>query len=78
MGDASVLEDHLHPPANGSIANGVALPHGPSNITHRPDVDHDVIIIGTGFGGIRAIHEVRKLGFTFRVFERGSGVGGAW
>lgn len=45
---------------------------------NRTGVDYDFILIGTGFGGIRSLHEVRKQGYTVKVFEAGSGVGGAW
>jgi len=39
---------------------------------------HDVVIVGAGFGGMYMLHSLRKLGFTVRVFEAGSGVGGTW
>lgn len=41
-------------------------------------VDHDVIVIGAGFGGIRALWECQKLGLSVKAFEAGSDVGGAW
>lgn len=40
--------------------------------------DHDAIIIGAGFGGIRALYECRKIGLSAHVFEAGSDVGGTW
>jgi cation diffusion facilitator CzcD-associated flavoprotein CzcO len=39
---------------------------------------YDAIIIGAGFGGIRALHECRKLGLTTHVYEAGTDVGGTW
>ncbi|MEM7731382.1 MAG: NAD(P)/FAD-dependent oxidoreductase [Pseudomonadota bacterium] len=42
----------------------------------RPQVD--VVIIGAGFSGIFALHRLRQLGFSARVVERGSDVGGTW
>ena len=39
---------------------------------------HDTIIIGAGFGGIRALHECRKLGLSAHVYEAGTDVGGTW
>lgn len=40
--------------------------------------DLDAIVIGAGFGGLRALHELRELGLRVRVFEAGSDVGGTW
>lgn len=41
-------------------------------------VDYDAIIIGAGFGGIRSLWEMTRLGLTTRCFEAASDVGGAW
>ncbi|MCU1612724.1 MAG: cyclohexanone monooxygenase [Frankiales bacterium] len=38
----------------------------------------DVVVVGAGFGGMYALYDLRRRGFTVRVFERGSGVGGTW
>lgn len=40
--------------------------------------DYDAVVIGAGFGGIRALWELGKLGLTTKCFEAGSDVGGAW
>jgi cation diffusion facilitator CzcD-associated flavoprotein CzcO len=41
--------------------------------------DVDVIVIGSGFGGIYALHKLRnEQGLTVRAFEKGGGVGGTW
>jgi cyclohexanone monooxygenase len=40
--------------------------------------DFDAIIVGTGVGGLYAIHRLRKLGLKVRAFEAGGGVGGTW
>ncbi|SDG04907.1 flavin-containing monooxygenase [Pseudonocardia oroxyli] len=40
--------------------------------------DYDCIIIGAGFGGLRAMIEMRRRGLTARVIESGSDVGGTW
>jgi len=47
----------------------------PSNANRS---NYDVVIVGAGFAGLYAIHKLRKLGFSLRVFEAGSGVGGTW
>jgi cyclohexanone monooxygenase len=47
--------------------------------THSPETaSFDVVIVGAGFGGMYMLHNLRKLGFTARVYEAGSGVGGTW
>ena len=38
----------------------------------------DVVVVGAGFGGMYALHQLRERGFRVRVFERGTGVGGTW
>lgn len=40
--------------------------------------DHDVVIIGAGFGGLYALHHLRGLGLRCRLYEAGGGVGGTW
>lgn len=44
----------------------------------RPANDFDTIIIGAGFGGVRALHEMRRLNKSVRLFDGGSDVGGTW
>ena len=39
---------------------------------------YDVAIIGAGFAGLYALYKLRSLGFSVRVFESGSNVGGTW
>ena len=36
------------------------------------------MIVGAGFAGLYMLHRLRGMGFTARVFEAGSGVGGTW
>lgn len=38
----------------------------------------DVVVVGAGFAGMYALHKLRGLGFSVRVFERGGDVGGVW
>ncbi len=38
----------------------------------------DVVVVGAGFGGLYALHRLRGLGLSARVYEAGSGVGGTW
>ena len=45
--------------------------------TRKPET-HDVVVVGAGLGGLYALHRLRGLGLSVRVFEAGSGVGGTW
>ena len=38
----------------------------------------DVVVIGAGFAGMYMLHRLRGLGFSVRVYEQGSDVGGTW
>ena len=38
----------------------------------------DVVIVGAGFAGLYMLHCARRLGFSTRVYEAASGVGGTW
>jgi cyclohexanone monooxygenase len=39
---------------------------------------YDVAVVGAGFAGMYMLHRLRGLGFSVRVYEQGSGVGGTW
>jgi cation diffusion facilitator CzcD-associated flavoprotein CzcO len=43
-----------------------------------PEQDFDVLVIGAGFGGLRMLHEARERGFSVRLLEAESDVGGTW
>ena len=38
----------------------------------------DAVIVGAGFAGMYMLHRLRGMGFSVRVLEAGSGVGGTW
>src|SRR5271156_6140910 len=40
--------------------------------------DFDAVVVGAGFAGMYMLHRLRGLGFSARVIEAGSGVGGTW
>jgi len=42
------------------------------------ETDFDAVVVGAGFAGMYMLHRLRGLGFSARVFEAGSGVGGTW
>ena len=49
-----------------------------SNGTGERHTRLDVVIVGGGLGGLYALHRLRALGMSVRVYEAGSGVGGTW
>src|SRR3954453_7196962 len=54
-------------PATGSVIRKT-LPSGQGT----------AVIVGAGFAGLYALHRLRGLGFSARIYEAGSGVGGTW
>lgn len=42
------------------------------------ELDYDAVIIGGGFGGVFALQNMKKLGFTAHLFEAGAALGGIW
>jgi len=40
--------------------------------------DFDVVVIGAGFAGLYMLHQLRSRGFSVRVYEAGSDIGGTW
>ncbi len=38
----------------------------------------DVLVIGAGIVGVYELYRAREAGWSVRLFEQGSGVGGAW
>ncbi|KAL5118639.1 hypothetical protein ACEQ8H_003490 [Pleosporales sp. CAS-2024a] len=43
-----------------------------------PDYSPDIVIIGAGFAGCYALHTLRAAGFSAKVLEAGSNLGGTW
>jgi cation diffusion facilitator CzcD-associated flavoprotein CzcO len=40
--------------------------------------EYDVVVVGTGFGGLYALYELRRRGYSVLALEAGGGVGGCW
>ena len=38
----------------------------------------DAVVVGASFAGIHMLHKLSEMGFSARVFERGSDVGSTW
>lgn len=50
-----------------------------TDATRSSTVDRlDIVVVGAGFGGINALHVYRNAGFSVKLLEAGSGVGGTW
>ena len=49
-----------------------------SRPTASINVDYDVVVIGSGFAGLRMLHELRRLGMSAVALEAGTDVGGTW
>jgi cation diffusion facilitator CzcD-associated flavoprotein CzcO len=48
-------------------------------MSNAPQVDHEVAIVGTGFGGLGMAIKLKKAGMTsFVLFEKAGSVGGTW
>jgi cyclohexanone monooxygenase len=48
-------------------------PEGTGAVAH-----YDVVVIGAGFGGLYALHHLREMGLSVRVYDGAAGVGGTW
>lgn len=49
-----------------------------TNGANGTKVDYEALVVGTGFGGIRMLHELSKRGISAKAFEAGTNVGGTW
>ncbi|MFD7618579.1 flavin-containing monooxygenase [Streptomyces sp. NPDC059802] len=43
-----------------------------------PVPEYDALVVGAGFGGLYALHQLRAHGFSCHAFETGDDVGGTW
>ena len=50
----------------------------PSSVENDRELNFDVVVVGAGFAGMYMLHRLRGLGFSVRVYEQGSDVGGTW
>lgn len=44
----------------------------------QPTETLDAVVVGAGFAGVYALYKLRKAGFTAKIIEAGSGLGGIW
>jgi len=50
----------------------------PQSDTSIEGTDYDVVVVGSGFAGLYALHSLREMGKSVKVLERASDVGGTW
>jgi len=50
----------------------------PATRGERDTAAYDAVVVGAGFAGMYMLHVLRKHGFSARVFEAGTDVGGTW
>jgi cation diffusion facilitator CzcD-associated flavoprotein CzcO len=62
---------NVHPRSSNAIE---APPTGDGTAA----TDYDAVVVGAGFGGLRMLHELRRLGLSVHVIEAGADVGGTW
>jgi cyclohexanone monooxygenase len=55
-----------------------ALPSTSSKGGAAGGESYDVVVVGAGFAGMYMLHKLRGQGFSVRVYEQGSDVGGTW
>ena len=48
------------------------------NNNHEPSDKIDAVVIGAGFSGLFMLYRLRQQGFSVKVLETGSGIGGTW
>lgn len=71
--------------AIGLLDRETGRPQAVSRVLSHPaitdsgtDASFDAVVVGAGFAGLYMLHRLRELGFSTRVYETGSGVGGTW
>ncbi|KAI8253912.1 Baeyer-Villiger monooxygenase [Colletotrichum sp. SAR 10_77] len=52
--------------------------NGGVNSTPDAEMDYEALIIGGGFGGVYALHQLRRLGLRAHIVEAGAALGGVW
>src|SRR5579864_4698799 len=65
-------------PNKRNCQGSVLMPVAPSIAESSRDRAFDVVVVGAGFAGMYMLHRLRGLGFSVRVYEQGSDVGGTW
>ena len=79
VAEAKVVNQDLpvHGTEQPTLEKDAPLINGHAPAAKEP-VNCDVIVVGTGFSGIKAIYRLRKLGMNVKAFEAGSDFGGVW
>jgi len=64
----------------GHISNGTngTHPNGVNDSASHVDLEVDVLVVGAGFAGCYLVYLLRKAGFSVKIVEAGSQLGGIW
>lgn len=57
------------------ISNGV---NGHTSNTDEVHIELDALIVGAGFSGVYLLHRLRQEGFSAKIAEAGTALGGIW
>lgn len=68
------LDDHRN--SRTSYVNNRA--DSPNNIQPSEPDEIDALVIGAGFAGCYLLHKLRKAGFSAKIVEAGTDLGGIW
>src|SRR4051812_22135798 len=60
------------------IGGGKKMPSTQQPFEKNKVINLDAVIIGAGFSGMYMLYRLREAGFSTRVYEAGSEVGGVW
>jgi NADPH-dependent 2,4-dienoyl-CoA reductase/sulfur reductase-like enzyme len=68
-------------PIKRDIGHGTTATNGQNGMHSNgdaPDQVLDMLIVGAGFAGVYLLHQLRKAGFSAKIVEAGSDLGGIW
>src|SRR5579872_1067876 len=68
----------LTPDRERNCQGSALMSAAPSSVENDRELNFDVVVVGAGFAGMYMLHRLRGLGFSVRVYEQGSDVGGTW
>lgn len=71
-----MMQDPGQPLVYGVVLEYLRNAEYPVETTHPQEID--AAVIGAGFAGLYMLYRLRALGFSARIYEAASGVGGTW
>lgn len=81
LGEVRATTQHNDTSTHVGETNGTT-PHTTAHTTSQASPDSpltlDALVVGAGFAGCYLLHQLRKEGFSVKVVEAGTGLGGIW